>query len=59
MTLDLEVKKIKGHFFACTLRKGRFFVALLSYLNKALSELPAYPSFLADRQDSYHTVLVR
>ena len=27
MTLDLEVKKIKGHFFAYfTSRKGRFFI---------------------------------
>ena len=59
MTLDLEVKKIKGHFFIVHAPEGALFVALLSYLNKALSELPAYPSFLADRQDSYRTVLVR
>ena len=27
MTLDLEVKKIKGHFFSCfTSRKGRIFI---------------------------------
>ena len=26
MTLDLEVKKIKGHFFCFTSRKGRIFI---------------------------------